>query len=362
VRNSGIINMVYNTGFRLSVPVSISYWWNIRSMLILIWTIQVVSGLILSSYYIARMRSAFDSVDFIIREVKCRWTYRYVHVVGSQLFIGCLLVHVLRGLFYGGYARTSVWSSGICLMLLFILVCFLGYVLPMRQMSIWRATVITNLITVLPYREGIVRYVWRRFSIGSSIVRRCFILHYLLPFIGWVLVLVHLVQLHVSGSGSSVGRWNCQFLSFFPYYVVKDLRTVVLLMLILVLGICKPLMFVDADNWIPADPIVTPPHIKPEWYFLVSYAVLRSFDSKTARVMRLLGSILIFWMPSLKVYCMIVKKRVPALSIKGTLVFCCFLWIYGLLLYVGRIPCTDRFLATRKTSTLAFFSFRLLLG
>ena len=250
-------------------------------------------------HYTPNINLAFSSVEHIMRDVNGGWILRYIHANGASIFFIILYIHIAKGLYYGSYLypRQLLWCSGVIIFLLTMATAFMGYVLPWGQMSFWGATVITNLASAIPIvGDSIVYWLWGGFSVDNATLNRFFSIHYLLPFIIAALALVHLYILHIYGSGNPLGiNSKIDSLSFYPYFYVKDLYSFILFLLVFALIICFfPNLLGHSDNYIEANPMVTPVHIVPEWYFLPFYAILRSIPDKLFGVIAMLGAILIW--------------------------------------------------------------------
>nr|AAR00700.1 cytochrome b [Nandus nandus]BAX03863.1 cytochrome b [Nandus nandus]BBU26007.1 cytochrome b [Nandus nandus] len=280
----------------LPAPVNISTWWNFGSLLGLCLIIQILTGLFLAMHYTADTSTAFSSVAHICRDVNYGWLIRNMHANGASFFFICIYLHIGRGLYYGSYLYKETWNIGVILLLLVMMTAFVGYVLPWGQMSFWGATVITNLLSAIPYVGGtLVQWIWGGFSVDNATLTRFFAFHFLFPFIIAAMTIIHLLFLHETGSNNPIGlNSNADKIPFHPYYSYKDLVGFVLLLFTLTcLALFAPNLLGDPDNFTPANPLVTPPHIKPEWYFLFAYAILRSIPNKLGGVMALLASILV---------------------------------------------------------------------
>nr|QDV39939.1 cytochrome b [Iberolacerta aranica] len=290
---------IINSSFiDLPTPSNISAWWNFGSLLGLCLTIQIITGLFLAMHYTADTSSAFTSITHIHRDVQHGWLIRNLHSNGASMFFICLYLHIGRGLYYGSYTNTETWNIGVLLLLLVMATAFMGYVLPWGQMSFWGATVITNLLSAVPYvGPTLVEWVWGGFAIDNATLTRFFTLHFLLPFIIMGTSMVHLLFLHETGSNNPTGlNSNSDKIPFHPYYSYKDLLGALLMLLCLLsLALFFPNLLGDPENFSPANPLVTPPHIKPEWYFLFAYAILRSIPNKLGGVLALLFSILVLF-------------------------------------------------------------------
>nr|QIJ94021.1 cytochrome b [Eremias arguta] len=293
-----ILKIVNSSFIDLPTPPNISAWWNFGSLLGLCLIIQILTGLFLAMHYTADVTSAFSSVAHIHRDVQHGWLIRNLHANGASLFFICIYLHIGRGLYYGSYIFTETWNIGVVLLLLVMATAFMGYVLPWGQMSFWGATVITNLLSAIPYvGNTLVEWVWGGFAIDNATLTRFFTLHFLLPFIIMAVSMVHLLFLHETGSNNPTGLdSNSDKIPFHPYYSYKDaLGALIMILCLLYLTLFSPNLLGDPENFSPANPLVTPPHIKPEWYFLFAYAILRSIPNKLGGVLALLFSILILF-------------------------------------------------------------------
>nr|WNH37178.1 cytochrome b [Myctophidae sp.] len=280
----------------LPAPSNISVWWNFGSLLGLCLIIQIATGLFLAMHYTSDIDTAFSSVNHICRDVNYGWLIRNMHANGASFFFICIYMHIGRGLYYGSYLYKETWNVGVILLLLVMMTAFVGYVLPWGQMSFWGATVITNLLSAVPYVGGtLVQWIWGGFSVDNATLTRFFAFHFLLPFIVAAMTMIHLIFLHETGSNNPTGiNSDADKISFHPYFSYKDLLGfVALLMALASIALFTPNVLGDPDNFTPANPLVTPPHIKPEWYFLFAYAILRSIPNKLGGVLALLFSILV---------------------------------------------------------------------
>nr|YP_010956444.1 cytochrome b [Coelorinchus caelorhincus]WMY89537.1 cytochrome b [Coelorinchus caelorhincus]WNN67247.1 cytochrome b [Coelorinchus caelorhincus] len=280
----------------LPSPSNISAWWNFGSLLGLCLIMQILTGLFLAMHYTSDIQTAFTSVVHICRDVNYGWLVRNIHANGASFFFICLYLHIARGLYYGSYLFMETWNIGVVLYLLVMMTAFVGYVLPWGQMSFWGATVITNLMSAIPYvGNTLVQWIWGGFSVDNATLTRFFTFHFLLPFIVTAIVMIHLLFLHETGSTNPTGlNSNLDKIPFHPYFSYKDLLGFIILLIPLTsITLFWPNILGDPDNFIPANPLVTPPHIKPEWYFLFAYAILRSIPNKLGGVLALLLSILV---------------------------------------------------------------------
>ena len=281
-------------------PRNLNYWWNFGSLAGIALVLQIVTGIVLAMAYTAHTSLAFDSVERIMRDVNFGWLLRYAHANGASMFFIIVYIHIFRGLYYGSYKapREILWWLGVIILLLMMATAFMGYVLPWGQMSFWGATVITNLFSAIPLvGESIVTWLWGGFSVDNPTLNRFFSLHYLLPFVIVGVVVLHLAALHTHGSNNPLGidkKTKKDVIPFHPYYTIKDLFGLgVFLTFFAVFLFFAPNFFGEPDNYIPANPLVTPAHIVPEWYFLPFYAILRSVPSKLGGVLLMFAAIFV---------------------------------------------------------------------
>uniref|UniRef100_Q9TDL2 Cytochrome b n=9 Tax=Delphinidae TaxID=9726 RepID=CYB_CEPCM len=297
IRKTHPLTKILNNAFiDLPTPSNISSWWNFGSLLGLCLIMQILTGLFLAMHYTPDTSTAFSSVAHICRDVNYGWFIRYLHANGASMFFICLYAHIGRGLYYGSYMFQETWNIGVLLLLTVMATAFVGYVLPWGQMSFWGATVITNLLSAIPYiGTTLVEWIWGGFSVDKATLTRFFAFHFILPFIITALAAVHLLFLHETGSNNPTGiPSNMDMIPFHPYYTIKDiLGALFLILTLLALTLFAPDLLGDPDNYTPANPLSTPAHIKPEWYFLFAYAILRSIPNKLGGVLALLLSILI---------------------------------------------------------------------
>nr|AID51313.1 cytochrome b [Astyanax aeneus] len=280
----------------LPAPSNISAWWNFGSLLLLCLMMQILTGLFLAMHYTSDISTAFSSVAHICRDVNYGWIIRNMHANGASFFFICVYLHIGRGLYYGSYLYKETWNIGVILLLLLMMTAFVGYVLPWGQMSFWGATVITNLLSAVPYMgDALVQWIWGGFSVDNATLTRFFAFHFLLPFVIIAATLLHALFLHETGSNNPAGlNSDSDKISFHPYFSYKDLLGFMIMLTALTsLALFSPNLLGDPENFTPANPLVTPPHIKPEWYFLFAYAILRSIPNKLGGVLALLFSILV---------------------------------------------------------------------
>nr|QHB77343.1 cytochrome b [Hylomyscus parvus] len=291
-----LFKIINHSFIDLPTPSNISSWWNFGSLLGICLMIQIITGLFLAMHYTSDTMTAFSSVTHICRDVNYGWLIRYMHANGASMFFICLFLHVGRGMYYGSYTFMETWNIGVVLLFAVMATAFMGYVLPWGQMSFWGATVITNLLSAIPYiGTTLVEWIWGGFSVDKATLTRFFAFHFILPFIITALVVVHLLFLHETGSNNPTGlNSDADKIPFHPYYTIKDVLGVILMiMFLMTLVLFFPDLLGDPDNYTPANPLNTPPHIKPEWYFLFAYAILRSIPNKLGGVLALILSILV---------------------------------------------------------------------
>nr|AYW01275.1 cytochrome b [Plecturocebus moloch] len=291
-----LAKIINNSFIDLPTPSNISSWWNFGSLLGICLITQIATGLFLAMHYTPDTSSAFSSVAHITRDVNYGWIIRYLHANGASMFFICLFLHIGRGLYYGSFLFLKTWNVGIILLLASMATAFMGYVLPWGQMSFWGATVITNLLSAIPYiGSDLVQWIWGGFSVDKATLTRFFTFHFILPFIIAALAAIHLLFLHDTGSNNPSGLVsNSDKIVFHPYYTIKDILGLIFLLLLLMsLTLFAPDLLTDPDNYTLANPLNTPPHIKPEWYFLFAYAILRSIPNKLGGVLALILSILV---------------------------------------------------------------------
>lgn len=295
-----IVQIIRSVGIDYKAPLNLSTLWNFGVYSLVCLGIQIVSGLVLAMHYTPHIDLAFLSIEHIMRDVNYGWLIRYIHANGASMFFIVVYMHTFRGLYYSSYThpRELLWNVGVTILFLMIATAFMGYVLPWGQMSFWGATVITNLFSAIPVLGGdIVVWLWGGYSIANATLVRFFSLHFFFPIIIAALVALHLHLLHLSGSSNPIGQNASPSKIFFtPYYIVKDLYGVLLFLIFFTLFVFfYPNILGHSDNYIPANPLVTPAHIVPEWYFLPFYAVLRSIPDKLLGVIALAACIIILY-------------------------------------------------------------------
>lgn len=294
-----LVKIVNSSLIDLPSPANLSINWNYGSLLGLVLVIQLITGIILAIRFSGHSSLSFDSVILIYQDANYGWLLRLLHSTGASFFFLFLYLHIARGLYFGSYIFPELWNIGVVIYLILIGTAFLGYVLPWGQISYWAATVITNLLSAIPYLGGyLVEWVWGGFAVSNPTLTRFFALHYLLPFVVTALVILHLFYLHIEGSSNPLGvSSNTNKVPFHYYYSVKDLYVYfVFLFVFMVVTLKYGYNLIDAENFIPANPLVTPAHIQPEWYFLFAYAILRSIPNKLGGVLGLLFSVLFLFL------------------------------------------------------------------
>lgn len=343
----------------LPAPKNISSFWRFGSLRGLCLVVQIITGLFLAMYFSADTSIAFDSATRISRDVNYGWLLRNIHANGASLFFVCLYFHIGRGLYFKSFKYSETWSIGVTLLFLTILTAFLGYVLPWGQISFWAATVITNLLSAIPYiGTNTVIWVWGGFSVRNATLTRFYALHYLLPIIISALSLIHLIFLHDTGSNNPLGtKRNQEIIKFHPYFTTKDLVGVLLLWLVLgIIVLFNPSILIDPENFIPANPLVTPTHIQPEWYFLPIYAILRSIPNKLGGVVALIISIAILYaLPLLR------KIKRNSFRLLNQIMFWALISNFIILIYIGAKPVEPPFETTGQLLTVSYFLFYLII-
>nr|BAO37558.1 cytochrome b [Spheniscus demersus] len=356
-----LLKTINNSLIDLPTPSNISAWWNFGSLLGICLATQILTGLLLAAHYTADTTLAFSSVAHMCRNVQYGWLIRNLHANGASFFFICIYLHIGRGLYYGSYLYKETWNTGIILLLTLMATAFVGYVLPWGQMSFWGATVITNLFSAIPYiGQTLVEWAWGGFSVDNPTLTRFFALHFLLPFMITGLTLIHLTFLHESGSNNPLGIVaNSDKIPFHPYYSTKDILGFMLLLLPLTtLALFSPNLLGDPENFTPANPLVTPPHIKPEWYFLFAYAILRSIPNKLGGVLALAASVLIlFLMPLLHKS----KQRTMAFRPLSQLLFWALVANLIILTWIGSQPVEHPFIAIGQLASFTYFTTLLIL-
>nr|YP_010538607.1 cytochrome b [Sclerogryllus punctatus]UYE92201.1 cytochrome b [Sclerogryllus punctatus] len=355
--NHPLIKIMNNSLIDLPTPSNISTMWNFGSLLGLCLIIQLITGLFLAMHYTADINMAFNSINHICRDVNYGWLLRNLHANGASMFFICLYLHVGRGIYYGSFNLFYTWMIGVIILFLVMAAAFMGYVLPWGQMSFWGATVITNLLSAIPYLgTDLVQWIWGGFAVDNATLTRFFTFHFLIPFIVTAFVMIHLLFLHQNGSNNPLGiNSNLDKIPFHPYFSFKDIMGFILTILVLMmLSLMSPYMLSDPDNFIPANPLVTPIHIQPEWYFLFAYAILRSIPNKLGGVIALIFSIaILFTLPFLSTNKFQSTQFYPI----NQFMFWTYTTTIMMLTWIGARPVEEPFILTGQLLTLIYFSY-----
>nr|YP_009455565.1 cytochrome b [Xenoturbella japonica]BBC14903.1 cytochrome b [Xenoturbella japonica] len=343
----------------LPSPSNISVWWNFGSLLGLFLTMQMITGIILAMHYTSEVDMAFDSISHITRNVNYGWLMRTLHMNGAAFMFICMYAHMGRGMYYSSYMLAETWNIGIIIMIATMATAFIGYVLPWGQMSFWGATVITNLVSAVPYiGTDIVYWLWGGFSVGKATLSRFFAFHFVLPFVLIALSAVHLLFLHQTGSNNPLGlNSNLDKIPFHSFFSWKDLLGFAIMTLIFcTITLIFPLIMGDPENFNPANPLSTPPHIQPEWYFLFAYAILRSIPNKLGGVVALVGSLII---PATLM--MTHKSMLQPMSFRpiSQIIFWAFCANFIALSWIGAAPVEAPYITMGQVFSTLYFMFFL---
>ncbi|TQS31302.1 cytochrome b (mitochondrion) [Mamestra configurata] len=352
-----ILKIINGSLIDLPSPSNISAWWNFGSLLALCLIVQILTGLFLTMYYTANIEMAFYSVNYICRNVNYGWLIRTLHANGASFFFICIYLHIGRGIYYESFNLKYTWMVGVIILFLLMATAFMGYVLPWGQMSFWGATVITNLLSAIPsLGVKIVTWIWGGFAVDNATLTRFYTFHFLLPFIILMMTMIHLLFLHQTGSNNPLGlNSNLDKIPFHPFFTFKDLIGGIILMFFLtILTLTNPYLLGDPDNFIPANPLVTPVHIQPEWYFLFAYAILRSIPNKLGGVIALIMSILI-----LIILPFTFNKKIQGIQFYpiNQIMFWSMVTIVILLTWIGARPVEDPYIITGQLLTIFYFSY-----
>nr|NP_008404.1 cytochrome b [Balanoglossus carnosus]AAD11951.1 cytochrome b [Balanoglossus carnosus] len=354
-KNHPLISIANGALVDLPSPSNLSAWWNFGSLLGLCLITQILTGLFLAMHYTADISLAFSSVAHICRDVNYGWLLRNIHANGASFFFICIYLHIGRGLYYGSYVNQETWNIGVLLLLATMATAFFGYVLPWGQMSFWGATVITNLFSAIPYvGPDIVQWLWGGFSVSNATLTRFFTFHFVLPFIIAALSMLHLLFLHQTGSNNPTGlNSNIDKVVFHTYFSYKDVfGFIALLFGLLFIALFLPTALGDPENFVPANPLVTPVHIQPEWYFLFAYAILRSIPNKLGGVIALFASIVIlFAVPILHS----AHHQTIAFRPLAQVVFWALIADTLLLTWIGGQPVEDPYIILGQLSSAIYF-------
>nr|YP_010692559.1 cytochrome b [Argopistes sexvittatus]WBV77041.1 cytochrome b [Argopistes sexvittatus]WBV77054.1 cytochrome b [Argopistes sexvittatus] len=359
-KKSPLLKIINNSLINLPTPSNISYMWNFGSLLGLCLMIQILTGLFLAMHYCPNVDLAFNSVIHICRDVNNGWLLRTLHANGASFFFICLYIHIGRGIYYSSYTMIETWMIGVTIFFITMATAFLGYVLPWGQMSFWGATVITNLMSAIPYIGNmLVQWIWGGFAVDNATLNRFFTFHFILPFIILALMIIHLMFLHQTGSSNPIGvKKDIDKIPFHPYFMYKDLLGMFMLIFMLIfLTLSNPYLLGDPDNFIPANPLVTPIHIQPEWYFLFAYAILRSIPNKLGGVIALVLSIAIL-------YILPFSNKKKYLSTQfyplNKSMFWMLFSIIILLTWIGARPVEDPYILTGQLLTIMYFMYYII--
>nr|YP_010003172.1 cytochrome b [Thaumetopoea pityocampa]QAV59287.1 cytochrome b [Thaumetopoea pityocampa]UNQ84547.1 cytochrome b [Thaumetopoea pityocampa] len=352
-----IIKIINNSLIDLPSPSNISTWWNFGSLLALCLMIQILTGLFLTMYYTANIELAFYSVNYICRDVNYGWLIRTLHANGASFFFICIYLHIGRGIYYESFNLKYTWFIGVLILFLLMGTAFMGYVLPWGQMSFWGATVITNLLSAIPYLGSmLVNWIWGGFAVDNATLTRFYTFHFMFPFILIMMTMIHLMFLHQTGSNNPLGiNSNLDKIPFHPFFTFKDIIGAIIMMFTLtMLTLTNPYLLGDPDNFIPANPLVTPVHIQPEWYFLFAYAILRSIPNKLGGVIALIMSILI-----LIILPMTFNKKIQGIQFYpiNQMMFWMLITMIILLTWIGARPVEDPYIITGQLLTIFYFSY-----
>lgn len=359
-KNHPLVKIINNALVDLPAPLNITIWWNFGSLLGVCLITQILTGLFLAIHYCNDISLAFHRVVHITRDVNRGWILRGVHANGASIFFICLYTHVGRGMYYSSYYYKETWNVGIIILFLVIAAAFIGYVLPWGQISFWGATVITNLLSAIPYLGTfLVQWIWGGFAVDNATLTRFFTFHFIIPFLILGAVIIHLLFLHQTGSNNPMGmNANRNKIPFHPYYSFKDLMGITaILWILLVICLIYPYTLGDVDNFIPANPLVTPVHIQPEWYFLFAYAILRSIPNKLGGVICLALAIAILAILPLTQFSSI-KSNIN--FILPQTLFWCYVLLVFLLTWIGARPVEEPFIITGQILTLIYFLYFLI--
>lgn len=354
------IKIVNRALIDLPAPNNISLWWNYGSLLGLCLVIQIITGLFLSIHYASNIELAFSSVTHISRDVNYGWLIRSIHANGASIFFLFLYLHTGRGIYYGSYHLIETWNIGVILFILTIATAFIGYVLPWGQIRFWGATVITNLFSAIPYiGKTLVEWIWGGFAVDNATLNRFFAIHFILPFIIIAAVILHFIFLHQSGSNNPIGiNSDSDRVPFHSYYSVKDaLGYSLSLTAFITIIIFIPNLLADPENFLMANPLVTPIHIKPEWYFLWVYAILRSIPNKLGGVLALFAALLILFILPISINSI---KQSSSFYPINQILFWIFVRSWAILTWIGGRPVEDPYIIIGQSFTLIYFLYYLL--
>nr|QKX08449.1 cytochrome b [Ostrinia zealis] len=355
-----IFKIINGSLIDLPTPSNISSLWNFGSLLAMCLIIQIITGLFLTMYYTANIELAFYSVNYICRNVNYGWLIRTLHAKGASFFLICIYIHIGRGIYYESFNLKYTWMVGVIILFLLMATAFMGYVLPWGQMSFWGATVITNLLSAIPYLGTmLVNWIWGGFAIDNATLTRFYTFHFILPFIILMMTMIHLLFLHQTGSNKPLGiNSNLDKIPFHPFFTFKDMiGFIIILFLLIFLTLTNPYLLGDPDNFTPANPLVTPVHIQPEWYFLFAYAILRSIPNKLGGVIALIMSILILIILPLTFF-----KKIQGIQFYpvNQILFWIMVITIILLTWIGARPVEDPYIFVGQMLTIMYFSYYII--
>nr|YP_010845358.1 cytochrome b [Tetrastichus howardi]QXM14792.1 cytochrome b [Tetrastichus howardi] len=354
---NSLLNMIYSSLIVLPTPMNISIWWNFGSLLGICLLIQIISGFFLTMHFTPHILMSFNSVIHIIQDVNYGWLIRLIHMNGASMFFICLFIHIGRGIYYNSFYFFKTWMIGVLIFFMTMGTAFLGYVLPWGQMSFWGATVITNLISAIPYiGDLMVKWLWGGFSVNNATLNRFYSFHFILPLIILFMVIIHLFFLHETGSSNPLGLNSNYFkIPFNPYYSIKDiLGFTIMLMMFMLICMINPYILSDPENFNPANSMITPIHIQPEWYFLFAYAILRSIPNKLGGVIALVMSILILMILP---YIMNYKIKGFKFYFINQIYFWNFISMFIILTWIGARPVEDPYIFIGQLISFFYFLF-----
>nr|YP_009379197.1 cytochrome b [Kiwa tyleri]ARQ27020.1 cytochrome b [Kiwa tyleri] len=349
IANSALIDM--------PIPSNISIFWNFGSLLGLCLMIQLITGIFLAMHYIPFIDLAFSSVNHICRDINYGWLLRTIHANGASFFFICLYLHIGRGIYFGSYLLLYTWMIGVMILFIVMATAFLGYVLPWGQMSFWGATVITNLFSAIPYLgNNLVQWIWGGFAVENATLTRFYTFHFLFPFILSAFSMIHILFLHQMGANNPLG-FSSQMdkIPFHPYFTFKDIvGFIILMMMLIMLTLMNPYLLSDPENFIPANPLMTPPHIQPEWYFLFAYAILRSIPNKLGGVIALMFSVMIIMILP---FTHLSKFQSLSFYPLNQILFWFMISIFLLLTWIGARPVEPPYIIIGQILTIMYFMF-----
>lgn len=354
--NKNLIKSLNSSLLNLPTPINISYWWNFGSLLGIYLIIQFIRGILLSIHYCPNINYAFNRIIHIIQNINQGWLIHNIHINGASIFFACIYSHIARGIYYHSFNLSSTWLIGTSIFLISIATAFLGYVLPWGQISFWGATVITNLLTTIPYIGNyLVSWLWGGYSINNATLNRFFSIHFILPFLISIIILIHLFFLHQTGSKNPLGtNSNLNKISFNVYFTMKDIIGFLLFIIFfIIINLQHPYLFRDPENFTQANSLITPMHIQPEWYFLYAYAILRSIPNKLGGVLALIRSIIIFYTLRWKSYKIKSNTYYPI----NQILFWIFTNIFILLTFIGAQTIEPPYIWVSQTLAILYFTY-----